>query len=91
MARSAAWWRSIAPCLGDAAFDAVDLVIWRAEDAQTISERANELASSIGVEAHRIIRWCAAFAAMTALETAESLDDCPDRVELLLELARAAT
>jgi len=33
-----------APCLGDPAFDAIDLVFWRADDAGTIATRAERLA-----------------------------------------------
>ena len=29
-----------APCVGDPAFDAIDLVLWRADDAATIATRA---------------------------------------------------
>jgi streptomycin 6-kinase len=80
-----------APCLGDAAFDAVDLVLWRGEDAQTVTERAEATATALGVDARRVARWCAAFSAMAALEAAESGKDGREQVELLLELARAET
>ncbi|MGZ4534370.1 MAG: aminoglycoside phosphotransferase family protein [Nocardioidaceae bacterium] len=75
-----------APCLGDPAFDAIDLVLWRAEDVET---RAKQLAPLIGVDAARLFRWCAAFAAMTALETAEASDKSPERVDFLVAFARA--
>ncbi len=80
-----------APCLGDPAFDAVDLVLWRAEDLQTISSRVTQLAHALGTDAGRLSRWCVAFAAMTALETAEGPDADPERVDLMLSLAGAAS
>ena len=76
-----------APCLGDRAFDAVDLVLWRAEDVETITARAEQLARAVGVDALRLHRWCSAFAAMTALEMAEASDGSRERVELLVALA----
>lgn len=59
-----------APCLGDAAFDAVDLVLWRAEDVETIETRCGELAEAIGARPERLLAWCTAFAGMAALEVA---------------------
>ena len=61
-----------APCLGDPAFDAVDLVVWRAQDADEIAERAEQLAPAIGADARRLIEWCIAFAGMVALELVEA-------------------
>jgi streptomycin 6-kinase len=63
-----------APCLGDPAFDAIDLVLWRADDGKTITSRAEQLARAIGAEVERLVEWCAAFAAMAALEIAEASD-----------------
>jgi streptomycin 6-kinase len=80
-----------APCLGDPAFDAIDLLLWRAEDLETITARAEQLALAIGVEAGRLFRWCAAFAAMTVLEIAETADTADRRAELLVALAKAET
>jgi streptomycin 6-kinase len=80
-----------APCIGDPAFDAIDLLLWQADDVQTIAARAEELAGSIGADARRLIQWCAAFAAMTALEVAEASAASPGRLALLLTLAEAET
>ena len=80
-----------APCLGDPAFDAIDLVLWRAEDVETIVARVDELAPAIGSKARRLAQWCFAFAAMTALELAEASDTPDERVELFAALARAET
>jgi streptomycin 6-kinase len=61
-----------APCLGDAAFDAVDLVFWRAQDAAEVVTRAERLAPAIGADPGRLVDWCVAFAGMVALEIAET-------------------
>jgi streptomycin 6-kinase len=76
-----------APCLGDAAFDAVDLVFWQAAEIETIVRRSEELARAIGARPERLLAWCTAFAGMTALELA-SLPDAPrEQVEALTTLA----
>jgi streptomycin 6-kinase len=76
-----------APCLGDPAFDAVDLVYWRAAGATAITTRAERLAPAIGADPERLLGWCSAFAAMAALEIAEASTGPDERVEPLLELA----
>lgn len=75
-----------APCVGDPAFDAIDFVLWRADDVATIEARAEQLAAGIGADAGRLHDWCAAFAAMVALEVAEG----GGSAEPLLELAARA-
>src|SRR5207248_5439057 len=43
-----------APCLGDdLGFDAIDLLLWQADDVETIVARAEELAPAIDVDASR--------------------------------------
>ena len=79
-----------APCLGDAAFDAVDLVLWRAEDVRDIAARAEQLAPAIEADAGRLLDWCAAFAGMAAIEIAEASDSSCDQVEPLVALAIAS-
>jgi streptomycin 6-kinase len=76
-----------APCLGDPAFDAIDLVLWKAEDERAIGARAEKLAPGIGSDAGRLLEWCSAFAAMVALEMAEASDDVGERVEPYIALA----
>ena len=76
-----------APCVGDPAFDAVDLVLWRAKDVGTISARAEQLAPAIGGDAGRVVDWCTAFAAMVALEIAEAPGGAHEQIEPFLELA----
>jgi streptomycin 6-kinase len=80
-----------APCLGDdVAFDAVDLLLWQADDVDTIEARAGLLAPAIGAESSHLLDWCIAFAAMTALELAESPDADLDRIQMYLALADRA-
>ena len=79
-----------APCLGDAAFDAVDLILWQADDLETIQARAERLAAATGMEARRLLAWCAAFAGMSALEMA-SQGAPAARIEALLRLASRAS
>ena len=76
------------PCLGDdLAFDAIDLLLWQADDVDMIASRAELLAPAIGADTGHLIEWCSAFAAMTALELAESPNAPPNRVQAYLELA----
>ena len=76
-----------APCLGDAAFDAIDLVLWQAEEIETIEIRSNELAPAIGVRPERLLAWCTAFAGMTALELAASPDPPSEQIDAAAALA----
>jgi streptomycin 6-kinase len=76
-----------APCLGDAAFDAIDLILWQADDLETIDGRIERLAAATGMDAERLLGWCVAFAAMTALELASQVTGRRARIEALLELA----
>jgi streptomycin 6-kinase len=76
-----------APCLGDPAFDAIDLLFWRADDFGTIVARAEQLAPAIGAEVGRLLDWCAAFAGMVALEMAEAAESSRERVETFVALA----
>jgi streptomycin 6-kinase len=78
------------PCLGDAAFDAVDVLLWRAEDADTVVARAKALAPLLGVDSARLLDWCIAFAAMVALEYAEISSSSPDRIRAALAFAQEA-
>jgi streptomycin 6-kinase len=84
-----------APCLGDPAFDAIDLLLgpgqpaklWHADDVQAITARAVALAPAIGVAASRLLDWCIAFAGMTASELASASDNSDVRIQTLLALA----
>ena len=76
-----------APCLGDAAFDAIDLVLWQAEEIETIEARSDELALAIGVRPERLLAWCTAFAGMTALELASSPEAPSELVDAAAALA----
>jgi streptomycin 6-kinase len=79
-----------APCLGEAAFDAIDLILWQADDLETIKARATLLASAIGADTERLTAWCTAFAGMTALELAGSPQTSRERIETVLKLASQA-
>jgi streptomycin 6-kinase len=79
-----------APCLGDPAFDAVDLILWQADDLETIQARAERVAAATGTDAARLLAWCAAFAGMTALELASQGNGPSPRTEALLGLAAQA-
>ena len=76
-----------APCLGDAAFDAIDLVVWQADEIETIETRSEALAAVMGASPERLLAWCTAFAAMTALELATSPETPRERVDAVLALA----
>ena len=79
-----------APCIGDAAFDVVDLVLWRAHDVPTVERRAQHLAAVMDVDASVIFSWCVAFAGMNALELAP-IDGAPtEKIDTLVELATRA-
>jgi len=80
-----------APCLGDdVAFDAIDLLLWQADDVSTIAERAELLAPAIGADANHLFEWCTAFAAMDALELAESPNASADGIQTYVALAAQA-
>jgi streptomycin 6-kinase len=79
-----------APCLGDAAFDAVDLIVWQADDMETIAGRVERLAEATSTDAQRLLDWSTAFAGMAALELATQANRSRPRIEALLELAARA-
>jgi hypothetical protein len=66
--------RRSGPCLGDAAFDAIDLVLWQADEIETIERRSDELAAAMGAPSERLLAWCTALACMAALELAATAD-----------------
>jgi hypothetical protein len=72
------------------AFDAIDLLLWRADDVDMIAARAQQLAPSIDVEASRLLDWCTAFAGMTALELAEGPENSAKEIEAAMTLATQA-
>jgi streptomycin 6-kinase len=76
-----------APCLGDATFDAIDLVLWRAADIETIETRSAELAVAMSARPERLLAWCTAFAGMAALELAASPDTPREPFDALIALA----
>lgn len=76
-----------APCVGDPAFDAIDLVLWRADDVETIGRRIDGLAPLLGCGAGRLLDWCSAFAGMVAMEAAEASSGSSAQLQPLLALA----
>jgi streptomycin 6-kinase len=78
------------PCIGDAAFDAVDLVLWRADAVETVERRAEQLAIVMDVDPSVIFSWCVAFAGMNALELASSGGSHPAQIDTLVDLAGRA-
>jgi streptomycin 6-kinase len=79
-----------APCLGDPAFDAVDLLLWQADDLDTIFARAEALARVTEDDPTRLVDWCTAFAGMAGLELCQASSTPPERVETVLMLADRA-
>jgi streptomycin 6-kinase len=83
-----------APCAGDRAFDAVDLLLWQMDDLAALTARVHDLADRLDVPPERYLRWCAAFAAMVALEHAEAADPhepLSARTRMLIELSASAS
>jgi streptomycin 6-kinase len=77
-----------APCVGDdLAFDAVDLLLWRATDVDMITSRARQLAGAIDTTPDHLLEWCVAFAAMTALELAGTPGTPVGRIQTYVALA----
>jgi streptomycin 6-kinase len=54
------------PCVGDAAFDAVDWVFWAEDDPRLWKPRSRELAAALAVDPDRLWAWCGALAAVFA-------------------------
>lgn len=54
------------PCVGDAAFDAVDWVFWPADDRRAWETRTRALSLRLALDHYRLWAWCEAFAAMSA-------------------------
>jgi streptomycin 6-kinase len=78
------------PCVGDPAFDAIDLILWQADDVEMIEARCERLAAATGLDARRHLDWCVAFAAMAALEAASNGGGRSPRVRALQALAARA-
>lgn len=76
-----------APCIGDPAFDAIDLVLGRADDAQTVVRRIDELAHLLGWDRGGLLDGCSAFAGMVAMEAAEASSGSSAQLQALLALA----
>src|SRR6266496_111877 len=76
-----------APCLGDPAYDAIDLLTWQVGDGAPIEAPAERLATAIDADTARLLHWCIAFAGMFALDQWAAGDNRRDRAEPFLRLA----
>jgi streptomycin 6-kinase len=73
------------PCVGDAAFDAVDWVFWGADARRAWEARSRALASALDLDAGRLWEWSRALAAMLAAGRA-ARGAPAEQVDALLEL-----
>lgn len=74
------------PCVGDAAFDAVDWVFWGRSDPRYWQPAADKLALELGLDRKRIWAWCTTLASVLAAARAAQGADS-DEVDALLALA----
>jgi streptomycin 6-kinase len=74
------------PCVGDAAFDAVDWVFWAVDDPGAWEPRSRAFARGLGLDRERLWAWCAALAAMLAAAEA-ARGARAERVTALLALS----
>jgi streptomycin 6-kinase len=79
-----------APCLGDPAFDTVDLLFWQADDVDAAATRAKLLALTTGMDPDRMLDWCRAFAGMMALDIASSPNSSLPYIQSLVRFAVSA-
>lgn len=73
------------PCVGDAAFDAVDWVFWGAYEPDEWKARNEALASALGLDPDRLWAWCCAFAPLLAAN-GTTREAPPEIVDALLDL-----
>lgn len=74
-------------CIGDAAADTVDWVLWQATSHEEVERRAATLASVLGLPPSRLLAWARACAPMYAITEADSDRAQGPHHQLLLELA----
>lgn len=79
-------------CVGDPAFDAVDLILWGAARVGEVERRIAELATATDDDPDRLRGWCSALAAMAAASLARRAGDehppaIEQRIDALLALA----
>lgn len=75
------------PCVGDAAFDAIDWVFWGEPEPSAWNARSCALASALELDEERLWSWCIAFAGMLAANRVLR-GEPPTIVEALLALTR---
>ena len=59
------------------------MVLWQADDLETIEARAERLAEATDTDAERVLDWCTAFAGMTILELASHASGPRSRIQAL--------
>lgn len=75
-------------CIGDAACDAAEWPLWRAESVEEVERRAAELADVLGLPSAHLLAWCAATAPILATGLANRGEpDSSPRFRTLMELA----
>ncbi|GAA3763524.1 streptomycin 6-kinase [Spinactinospora alkalitolerans] len=74
-------------CVGDAAADAVDWPLWKAESVTEIERRAGILAPAIGSSPERLLDWCRACAPMFAIAMANRGETDRPEYAVLTEFA----
>lgn len=74
-------------CVGDAAADAIDWVLWKVTSKEEVERRADTLASVIGVPRDRLLEWCRASAPIFAVANANRGRVDTDHFRLLMELS----
>ncbi|MBB4933799.1 streptomycin 6-kinase [Lipingzhangella halophila] len=74
-------------CLGDAAADTVDWLVWKAASVDEVQRRAAVLASVLGLPESRLLAWARACAPMYAITEAERGRSGGAEFRMLMELA----
>ena len=74
------------PCIGDAAFDAIDFVFWPEGSASEWSHRRDQLALHLQCDADRLWQWCSSVAVVFALGMLAK-GEAGDAVDSLMQIA----
>ncbi|MEU2941534.1 aminoglycoside phosphotransferase family protein [Nocardiopsis alba] len=73
-------------CLGDAAVDAVDWALWKADDVAEVERRVEGLSRTMGVDGDRMMEWVRAFAPCLAVSKANRGQGGTVEFDLLMNL-----
>ncbi|MFC4564559.1 aminoglycoside phosphotransferase family protein [Nocardiopsis mangrovi] len=74
-------------CLGDAAFDAVDWVLWKATSIGEVEQRVSELSAAMDVSGERMLAWARAHAPIFAVAWAQRGRADSEKFHFLLDFA----